>query len=496
MLLTHWMRYSRCSLKSALGNVRCVACASIRTLYQPGEHVHSSPSRHLEPWCKATCPSTHLSATGSRRKSSYVLRSWKCLSTMPDQEPVAVNRATQVVVHEAEVPSTLGAVHTCSGCGAPLQSKDPKKLGFIPGEKLAAIQSGLPDSQSRNEDDSLSNEPASSEDGDSNSKAPSPVVCMRCFSLKHYNTALNVTLKADDYLVHLSHLRDKRALILLMIDVVDFPGSLFPRLNTLIPQSSPVMIVANKVDLLPKTPSPSQFLERFESIMKKECLRTSLAGCRIADVHFVCAKSGTGVEELTEAILRYWGNRGDVYLLGCTNVGKSTLFSKLLVTLCGARPGDLTTASNVSAPAPTVSRWPGTTLGLLSFPIMSLGKRKRLIAQYEKRERAEHFQFHDDDDHDDHDDRDDSEMEFDDSGDGVLTPEQARQMMSRAEQETEDVLMEIGIRRQNPKSEPEPSKECNRPPQNRCWLHDTPGAINDAQVCREECALVCIMAYP
>ena len=385
---------------------------------------------------------------------------------------MAINQDTP----DVHTPELTSVVRTCSGCGAPLQSEDPKKLGFIPETKLAAIQRDLQNDQTPKEDGSLSDQTTSDEGGDS--KTSSLVICQRCFSLKHYNTALNVTLKADDYLHHLGHLREKKALILLMIDVADFPGSLFPHLNTLIPQTSPVMIVANKVDLLP---SQSQLLERYERMIVDEGLQSSLAGCRIAGVHFISAKSGKGVEELTEAILQYWGNRGDVYLLGCTNVGKSTLFNKLLITLCGARPGDLTTVSNVSAPAPTISQWPGTTLGLLSFPIMSLGKRRRLLAQFRRREMAaarsaveeEDFQFYDDD-------PEHSDVGLDDSGDGVLTPEQARQM-SRAQQETEEVLREIGIRR----CQKEPIKEAikhDRPPQNRFWLHDTPGAINDAQV--------------
>ena len=80
-----------------------------------------------------------------------------------------------------------------------------------------------------------------------------------------------------------------------------------------------------------------------------------------------------------------WGNRGDVYLLGCTNAGKSTLFNRLLVYMCGVKPGELNRDSNIFVPMATISQWPGTTLALLSFPIMSVGKRKRLMAQAQAR---------------------------------------------------------------------------------------------------------------
>jgi ribosome biogenesis GTPase A len=50
---------------------------------------------------------------------------------------------------------------------------------------------------------------------------------------------------------------------------------------------------------------------------------------------------------------------GDVYLLGCTNVGKSTLFNALLQSdYCKVKAVDLIQRA-------TTSPWPGTTLNLL-----------------------------------------------------------------------------------------------------------------------------------
>jgi ribosome biogenesis GTPase A len=50
---------------------------------------------------------------------------------------------------------------------------------------------------------------------------------------------------------------------------------------------------------------------------------------------------------------------GDVYLVGCTNVGKSTLFNALLQSdYCKVKAVDLIQRA-------TTSPWPGTTLNLL-----------------------------------------------------------------------------------------------------------------------------------
>lgn len=264
------------------------------------------------------------------------------------------------------------AISTCSGCGAKFQSSDPNSSGFVPKEKLDRLQSLHSTSQE------ASTESSSIDD------VVTPVICKRCFSLKQYNTALNISLSAEDYLCHLSHLRDKKALILLMVDVSDFPGSVFPDLHTLLSPNSQVVIVANKVDLIPRDLT-EEWWRHFKKMLVRECKRLSLRDHEVARVHFVSAKTGLGVSELADDIVESWGNRGDVYLLGCTNAGKSTLFNRLLVYMCGVKPGELNRESNVFAPMATISQWPGTTLGLLSFPIMSVGKRKRLMAQAQAR---------------------------------------------------------------------------------------------------------------
>ena len=117
-------------------------------------------------------------------------------------------------------------------------------------------------------------------------------------------------------------------------------------------------------------------------VIYKQLKTESLGDHDVARIHFVSAKTGLGVSELADDIIESWGNRGDVYLLGCTNAGKSMLFNRLLVYMCGVKPGELNReGKNTFVPMATISQWPGTTLGLLSFPIMSVGKRKRLLAQ-------------------------------------------------------------------------------------------------------------------
>lgn len=52
-------------------------------------------------------------------------------------------------------------------------------------------------------------------------------------------------------------------------------------------------------------------------------------------------------------------------MIGCTNVGKSTLFNALLQSdYCKVQAVDLIQRA-------TISPWPGTTLNLLKFPILN-----------------------------------------------------------------------------------------------------------------------------
>ena len=51
-------------------------------------------------------------------------------------------------------------------------------------------------------------------------------------------------------------------------------------------------------------------------------------------------------------------------------------------------------------------------------------------------------------------------------------------MEDLSEVEVEDVLAELGLRRKKKQI-----VVANEAPQNKYWLHDTPGAINEAQVC-------------
>lgn len=212
-------------------------------------------------------------------------------------------------------------------------------------------------------------------------------LCQRCEYLKKYNVALNVTVSTDEYPNLISKIQSKRCRVVILVDLLDFPCSVWPNIVNLIGEKQTIYIVGNKVDLLPK--DGDLYLERIRKSLKESLISSNISrGAKIRDVSLISAKTGYGVQNLITKLLRDIKPNEDIYLIGCTNAGKSTLFNVLMQTeLCAYRETDLITRA-------TTSIWPGTTLNLLKFPVNKLKGwqmelRLRKLNMYEKNDIAE-----------------------------------------------------------------------------------------------------------
>lgn len=222
----------------------------------------------------------------------------------------------------------------CGGCGALLQCAEPSIPGYLPSQ----LYKGRTKQQLQ-----IS-------------------ICQRCHFLKNYNTAINVTVSPDDYVEMISSIRDKKALVLLLVDLLDFPCSIWPGLSEILGPSRSIIVVGNKVDLIPRD-CPG-YLDNIRNNLTKTFLDAGFTKNNIKHVSLISATTGYGVEQLITKIHNVWGTRGDVYLVGCTNVGKSSLFNALLRSdLCKVKASDLVQRA-------TACPWPGTTLKMLKFPIL------------------------------------------------------------------------------------------------------------------------------
>jgi 30S ribosome assembly GTPase len=202
----------------------------------------------------------------------------------------------------------------CAGCGIAIQTEDKSKPGFAPESSLEK-------------------------------EAP---VCQRCYRIKHYNEASTVTLGDDEFVRILNGIGHTRSLVVQVVDIFDFNGSWLRGLPRFV-GDNPILLVANKVDLLPKNVNRN----RLVNWLRKSA---SDLGLKPVDVMLVSARSGEGLERLVQAMDTYRKKR-DIYIVGVTNVGKSSLINRLL-NQYGESETEITT-----------SQFPGTTLDVIEIPL-------------------------------------------------------------------------------------------------------------------------------
>ncbi|MBY7663676.1 ribosome biogenesis GTPase YqeH [Staphylococcus agnetis] len=202
----------------------------------------------------------------------------------------------------------------CIGCGATLQSEDKDKPGYVPESSLYK------------------------ED----------VICRRCFRLKHYNEVQDVGMDSDDFLTLLNKLSDKKGIVVNLVDVFDLEGSFIHAIKRIVGNKK-IILAANKIDLLPKQINKRRVTEWLRQSAKNY-------GLYADDVVLISAMKNYGIEALMTSIEKH-RNGEDVYIVGTTNVGKSTLINKLIEHSVGEKD------------VVTTSRIPGTTLDMIDIPI-------------------------------------------------------------------------------------------------------------------------------
>ncbi len=202
----------------------------------------------------------------------------------------------------------------CAGCGIPLQSEEDKKPGYLPASSLDKEEA----------------------------------ICQRCFRIKHYSEASSVTVDQDEFLKLLGGIASTSSLVVHIVDLFDFQGSIISGLQRFV-GNNPVLLVVNKIDLLP----PVTNWNRLRNWVQKQA---SEEGLKVVDVVLCSARRKIGFDRVVEAVNTYRQNK-DVYVVGATNVGKSTLINRLISDY-----SDLKREL-------TVSRYPGTTLDAVHIPL-------------------------------------------------------------------------------------------------------------------------------
>jgi hypothetical protein len=154
-------------------------------------------------------------------------------------------------------------------------------------------------------------------------------ICKRCHGLQNFGTVDQALrpgwtdeplLSQEKFSKMLKPLAEKPAVIIALVDLFDFSGSVLPELDE-IAGDNPVILVANKVDLLP---SEMGFV-RAENWVRRELEYygvKSLANIGGA-VQLVSCKTGLGVDKMMAKARSLSSDMGcDIYLVGAANAGK------------------------------------------------------------------------------------------------------------------------------------------------------------------------------
>lgn len=208
----------------------------------------------------------------------------------------------------------------CIGCGAKIQTEDADKPGYV---QKSTLNKYL-------EDDSKE------------------LLCKRCFRLRNYNEITDVNIDDDEFLKLLDSISSKKGLIVNVVDIFDFEGSVIPGLQRFVGDKN-ILVVGNKVDLLPRSVNQNRLLNWLQHKSKEN-------GIKSVDQIMVSAQTGTNIDKLMQMMDKYRDGQ-DVYVVGTTNTGKSTLINKII--------SENSDVKNLI----TTSRFPGTTLDRIDIPL-------------------------------------------------------------------------------------------------------------------------------
>ncbi|GAB4825916.1 nitric oxide associated protein 1 [Ancistrocladus abbreviatus] len=228
----------------------------------------------------------------------------------------------------------FNAVASCYGCGAPLQTQEVDRPGYVDPDTYELKKKH---------------------------RQLKTILCGRCRLLSHGHMITAVGghggysggkqfVTAEQLRDMLSHLRHEKALIVKLVDIVDFSGSFLSHVRDLV-GANPIILVVTKIDLLPKGTDLNCIGDWVVEATAKKKLN-------VLSVHLTSSKSLVGIAGVISEIQNEKKGR-NVYILGSANVGKSAFINALLMMMARKDP----VAAAAQKYKPIQSAVPGTTLG-------------------------------------------------------------------------------------------------------------------------------------
>lgn len=167
-------------------------------------------------------------------------------------------------------------------------------------------------------------------------------LCQRCFRMKNYGEYQVVTKSNEEYLDILKDVAETKDLVLYVTDLLNLEENL-EEIRNLIPNK--MLLVLNKVDVLPKSVKEEKLIKYLESL-----------NIHFEEVIVISANKNYNIDYLLKRV-KYHQTSKNVYVVGHTNAGKSSLINKLIKNY-----------SNNTQEL-TMSPLPSTTLNMITIEI-------------------------------------------------------------------------------------------------------------------------------
>lgn len=172
-------------------------------------------------------------------------------------------------------------------------------------------------------------------------------LCVRCHEIKNFNKLPTVNLENEEFEKILYNVGQSGNLVVWILDIFDLQGSYLEKVESYL-SNNKVILVANKTDLIPKAVSPRKQRQWFIDSID--------ADINVVDVLLTSAKSKKNVDDLIGMIKHY--TKEDVYFIGATNTGKSSLINAIIKSQTPNSQRQVTT-----------SPYAGTTLSTINIPL-------------------------------------------------------------------------------------------------------------------------------
>lgn len=168
-------------------------------------------------------------------------------------------------------------MNRCIGCGSVLQDKSSNEVGYVKN-----INSRL---------------------------------CERCFKIQNYGEYMPVIKEENEFINMLQEINKTNDLVILVCDLFNFNPDM-ELINKYI--KNDVILVLTKRDLLPKSLYEEKLLSYLDNV-----------SLNIVDRIVISSMNNYHFDELIEMI-KHYKKSNNVYVLGYTNAGKSTMINKIL----------------------------------------------------------------------------------------------------------------------------------------------------------------------